>query len=87
MFFFFHPCEEQLVLIRAENTFHPLSALSVLQAMLEEALTAEEHVSVMFTPHSGDPTAEDVSRAEDAFRKQRPAFTGFIYTGSETASH
>uniref|UniRef100_A0A668A5W4 Spermatosis associated 16 n=1 Tax=Myripristis murdjan TaxID=586833 RepID=A0A668A5W4_9TELE len=50
------------------------------QAMLEEALTAEEQVSVMFTPHSGDPTAEDVSRAEDAFRKQHPAFTAFIYT-------
>ncbi|XP_029904645.1 spermatogenesis-associated protein 16-like [Myripristis murdjan] len=68
------------VTVTEMRRFSVNSELEFLQAMLEEALTAEEQVSVMFTPHSGDPTAEDVSRAEDAFRKQHPAFTAFIYT-------
>lgn len=59
-----------------------LSPLSLLpQAMLHQAQLKEEGISVMYTPYSGDPTAEHISQAEEAFIKQNSAFTDFIYTG------
>uniref|UniRef100_A0A3Q1J7H8 Uncharacterized protein n=1 Tax=Anabas testudineus TaxID=64144 RepID=A0A3Q1J7H8_ANATE len=50
------------------------------QAMLHEAQLKEEGISVMYTPYSGDPTAEHVSQAAEAFMMQNGAFTDFIYT-------
>lgn len=49
--------------------------------MLHEAQLKEEGISVMYTPYSGDPTAEHVSQAAEAFMMQNAAFTDFIYTG------
>ncbi|XP_067085552.1 LOW QUALITY PROTEIN: spermatogenesis-associated protein 16-like [Osmerus mordax] len=53
------------------------------QAMLEEAITLEEGVSVMFSPAPcfGEALSDVIARAEEEFRKRHPTFTEYLYTG------
>ncbi|XP_008277524.1 spermatogenesis-associated protein 16 [Stegastes partitus] len=51
------------------------------QAMLHEAQLVEEDICVMYTPYSGEPTAKDISRAEEACMEQHPALTDLLFTG------
>uniref|UniRef100_A0A3B4YVZ5 Spermatogenesis associated 16 n=1 Tax=Stegastes partitus TaxID=144197 RepID=A0A3B4YVZ5_9TELE len=48
------------------------------QAMLHEAQLVEEDICVMYTPYSGEPTAKDISRAEEACMEQHPALTDLL---------
>ncbi|XP_051233435.1 spermatogenesis-associated protein 16-like [Dicentrarchus labrax] len=50
------------------------------RAMLYKAQLMEKDISIMYTAYTGNPTAKDISQAEEASMKQHPVFADFIYT-------
>uniref|UniRef100_A0A4W3GIW6 Spermatogenesis-associated protein 16 n=1 Tax=Callorhinchus milii TaxID=7868 RepID=A0A4W3GIW6_CALMI len=49
------------------------------QAMLEEGITQAETFSVMYTPFAGKPTAAQIEKIKEVFRKKHPAYANYLY--------
>ncbi|XP_067897757.1 spermatogenesis-associated protein 16-like [Heterodontus francisci] len=54
------------------------------QAMLEEGITQAEAFSVMYTPFAVKPTAAQIEKIKEVFRKKHPAYANYLYADPGT---
>uniref|UniRef100_UPI00398ED3B5 spermatogenesis-associated protein 16-like n=1 Tax=Pristiophorus japonicus TaxID=55135 RepID=UPI00398ED3B5 len=54
------------------------------QAMLEEGITQAETFSVMYTPFAVKPTAAQIEKIKEVFRKKHPTYANYLYADPGT---